>query len=125
MDPSQQQPSDDPEVLASQVKQARADLNKLTVQGENIIIEAKRKADVLEKRAAELEGTIIPGLLQQERTLTQKVANLTEAAKLKEQDMIDAQAALSQRESDLNVRERHIKAKEQQHSAVVRRQLTD
>lgn len=120
-----QQPSDDPEVLASQVRQARDDLSKLTVQGETIINEAKAKADVLEKRAAELKDTIIPDLLQQERTLTQRVADLTEEANLKQQDIVDAQTALAEREADLNLRDQRITARERQHNTQVRRQLTD
>lgn len=120
-----QQPSDDPEVLASQVRQARADLSKLTVQGETIINEAKAKADVFEKRAAELKDTIIPDLLQQERTLTQRVADLTEEANLKQQDIIDAQTALAEREADLNLRDQRITARERQHSTQVRRQLRE
>ena len=119
-----QQPSDDPEVLASQVRQARDDLSKLTVQGETIINEAKAKADALEKRATELKDTIIPDLLQQERTLTQKVADLTEEANLKQQDIIDAQTALSEREADLNLRDQRITARERQHNVQLRRNLT-
>lgn len=53
----------------------------------------------------------------------QRVAELTEEARLKEQDMIDAQTALAARELDLNVRERRIIAKEKQYKSSLRGQL--
>ena len=123
--PPKQQPSDDPEVLASQVKQARDDLSKLTVQGELILNTAKADAEVYEKRAKDLKDNIIPDLLRQERELTQKVADLNIAAEAKEQEMIDAQAALTAREQALNLRDQQITTRERQTNIQVRRHLTE
>jgi len=120
--PPNNPPSDDPEVLASQVRQARADLNKLTIQGETIINEAQKKVDGLEKRAKWLRDNIAE-LEKQELAATERVAEATHNAERIEQEVSDKLTALRRKEQELDNRERIIKNKERQHSAQLRRNL--
>lgn len=110
------------EDLRDQIRLAGDELNRSTVKAGQIIADAKRENKQLNE-TNELLKTSISDLRVKEGQLVQRVAELTEEARLKEQDMIDAQTALAARELDLNVRERRIIAKEKQYKSSLRGQL--
>lgn len=108
--------------LNDQIRLAGDELQRNTVKAGQIIADAERENEQLVKTNNTLK-TSIGELRIKEGQLTQRVAELTEQARLAEQDMVDAQTALSTREQDLNIRERRIIAKERQHKSSLRQQL--
>ena len=110
------------EDLRDQIRLAGDELNRSTVKAGQIIADAKRENKQLNE-TNELLKTSISDLRVKEGQLVQRVAELTEEARLKEQDMVDAQTALNAREQGLNIRERRINAKERAHKSNLRQQL--
>jgi chaperonin cofactor prefoldin len=124
MQPNNPQPDAEvPDHLLDEViAQKRADLNKLTVQGETIINDAQRRVDGLEKRAEWLKGNIAE-LEKKERELTQKVADLSDVAERTEAEVSEKLAALRTKEQDIEIRERAIANRERRQNAQLRRNL--
>ena len=88
------------EDLRDQIRLAGDELNRSTVKAGQIIADAKRENKQLNE-TNELLKTSISDLRVKEGQLVQRVAELTEEARLKEQDMVDAQTALNAREQGL------------------------